>query len=441
MDFIPLKSSAAVAARPTEKQFAHRIALVNPLGDYGIDSYTYELAEGLTANGASVDVFTSGTSVLQAVSLPRHHQLYPVLGSLLITSREKLHRDKRVSVVSQEQVAQWSSESRSKANNVKDLIPPIVRRVIRRLMLSVELVTYLKSRKYDIVWTQWPEMGEYGPSFWMMCKLAGLRLVHTVHNVLPHEETDKSARSCRLVYERCDRLIVHSNYSFRQLVKLYPDARRKTLVSPHGAYSIFQRIPETRARVRQELRIAPHQVAWLFFGSIRPYKNVDAVLHALRELAAYDPVLIIAGSESGYDDLVPGQLLGRTARLAEQLGVADRVRLLPERPDFIRTAELFEAADIVPLPYLKSYGSGVLLLAITFGNYIVASCTGGMEEYLAHYPRHTLLGDVTATEVARGMRAMMDAAANALRPADPPAEFDWTRIAAVLLEQLKNTVA
>ncbi|MGH9163286.1 MAG: hypothetical protein ACRD2X_25265 [Vicinamibacteraceae bacterium] len=36
-----------------------RIALVDPLGDFGIGAYTYELAEGLAGNGVSVDVYCS----------------------------------------------------------------------------------------------------------------------------------------------------------------------------------------------------------------------------------------------------------------------------------------------------------------------------------------------------------------------------------------------
>jgi glycosyltransferase involved in cell wall biosynthesis len=177
---------------------------------------------------------------------------------------------------------------------------------------------------------------------------------------------------------------------------------------------------------------------WLFFGGVRPYKNVDALLHALREMAPYDPVLVISGAESGYNDLVPGEMLGRTARLAEQIGVTDRIRFLAGEKDLTRTAELFEAADIVPLPYLKNYGSGILLLAITFGNFIVASRTGGMEEYLVHYPRHVLLEGLTLPEVVRGMCFAMEAVCNTPRPTVPPAEFDWTRIATNLLEQLNS---
>jgi glycosyltransferase involved in cell wall biosynthesis len=68
-----------------------------------------------------------------------------------------------------------------------------------------------------------------------------------------------------------------------------------------------------------------------------------------------------------------------------------------------RTAEILEAADIVLLPYIESFGSGLLLLAMTFGKFIVATQTGGMDEYLARYPRHTLLEGPSSASVADGI--------------------------------------
>ena len=41
------------------RAFPGFVALINPMADYGIDTYTHELARGLAENGVHVDVFTA----------------------------------------------------------------------------------------------------------------------------------------------------------------------------------------------------------------------------------------------------------------------------------------------------------------------------------------------------------------------------------------------
>ena len=174
----------------------------------------------------------------------------------------------------------------------------------------------------------------------------------------------------------------------------------------------------------------------MVFGNIRPYKNVEGVLGALGCLETQDAVLVVAGTERGHSETRPsGDLLARTRTVAARLGVLGRVRLLPGPFSPERTSELFEAADVVILPYAESWGSGVLLLAMTFGKHIVASQTGGMDEYLAGYPPHTLLTATTPEAIAAGigqaLRALRERPPNA-----PPdlSELQWSAIARRVLE-------
>lgn len=51
------------------------IALIESLGDIGIGTYTYELAEGLAAGGAKVDVYALPSSPLR--DWTRHHNFLP----------------------------------------------------------------------------------------------------------------------------------------------------------------------------------------------------------------------------------------------------------------------------------------------------------------------------------------------------------------------------
>jgi glycosyltransferase involved in cell wall biosynthesis len=199
-------------------------------------------------------------------------------------------------------------------------------------------------------------------------------------------------------------------------------------------------MPDARAGVRQRLGIRDGQVALLFFGGIRPYKNLDAGLEALRGEALGDSVLIVAGREQGYDGHGSGEPLGNTRRRAIELGVSSRLRLIEGVFDLQATAEIFEAADIVLLPYIESFGSGLLLLAMTFGKFIVATKAGGMDEYLARYPRHTLLEGPSSASVADGIARGMDGLSRGAEPCGLTQipELEWPRIARDILGELSS---
>lgn len=413
-----------------------RIALINVLGDFGITTYTHELAEGLAAHGVVVDVFSGDKNIFDISNLPRNYCSFAILGSSLIKNWRHNFKNRKIFILTNSNRDRQNAKARLRINITTNFIQKFFR-LLRSLVLPVELILYLKIRKYDFVWTQWPEMEGYGGTlFWRLCRLMRISIIHTVHNVLPHEETIAANKICRCVYEYSDYLIVHSKQALAELIEFYPRAASKAIVSPHGLYSIYRRMPERRESIRKELNIAPHEVAWLFFGGIRPYKNIDAILYALKELEMYHPVLIVSGVESGYEQLVQGEPLGRTAKLAEQIGIKHRLRLLPGHCNLIRTTELFEAADIVPLPYVKSYGSGVLMLAMTFGSHIVASRTGGMEEYLMKYPAHTMLDGTSIKEVTRSLQIATMTVQNFPRLSCLPDDFNWKIIVGKLLPYL-----
>lgn len=401
------------------------VALIEPLGDWGIGGYAHELAEGLAANGVRVDVYTKQGSPL--TSLPRRHRIFPVLGSFLWRQRDVLKAGNAAagsrSVPHGPPVAAWRRRLRTrKATN---------------LLRVVELVRHLERGGYDLVWTQWPMMGICGTAFWSLCSRRGIRTAHTVHNVLPHEERRGARSVCERVYRSAGHLIVHSEYAKGELEELFPGVSHKTIVAPHGLYSIFPRAPEARAPVRAQLGIGDREVALLFFGGIRPYKNIDAVLSSLAGPGLESVVLVVAGVEAGYPNLGCGDPLGRTRHLCKELGILDRVRLLPGPFGLQEAAELFEASDVLVLPYVKAYGSGLLLLGMTFQRFIVATATGGAEEYLAQYPAHVCSEGPGAQEIGRAL--VKAVGLNAQVPASErtrPPELEWPAIARQTLREL-----
>lgn len=405
------------------------IAIIDPLNDFGIGGYAHELAEGLEANGVSVDVYSTAGE-MSKIEVPRHHRLIPILGNTLYKRRGLLSGEMKGVGLADAPPTRAKAVAPSKPSFLRG-----IKESVKDLLLPWELAFYLKKKRYDLVWTQWPHADGYGTRLWRAFRLFGLPVVHTVHNVLPHEEGPKDRKICEAVYACSDVLVVHSRYAHTKLADSFPNFADKAIVSRHGTYTTYPRMPEVRQRIRAALNIAPDQAAFLIFGGVRPYKNIEAVLHAFQKLPSESAVLIIAGVEMGYPDLVEGQPLGRTRRIVMELGLGERVRFIPGRQGIRGTAEIFEAADVQVLPYLESYGSGALLLGMTFGKYIMATAAGGMDEYLDEYPRHTLLGGTSAKDLEAGIEEAMKKLPASNSGTMIPA-LEWKTIAGQLLATL-----
>ena len=68
----------------------------------------------------------------------------------------------------------------------------------------------------------------------------------------------------------------------------------------------------------------------------------------------------------------------------EQLGITDRVTLIPKYVDDKQAEGLFRNCDLVVLPYRAISSSGVLPLAYAFGKPVVASNLPGLVEQIEH---------------------------------------------------------
>lgn len=419
------------------------IALLNPLGDYGIAQYCHELAEGLIVNGIRVDVYGSGRSIIQDFGLQRRYGFFPLLGSVVFKEWKQFRNNGGGAAVSpngRRLPEKATGREPIRVAEKRWFSARFVRTAIERLrkyLLPVELACFLKARGHDVVWTQWPDMPGYGVLFRRTCRLLGMPIVHTVHNVLPHDEQARDREVYRQSYQLSDVLFVHSAYARQELEHEFPESSHKAIIARHGTYTLYPRVPAARLSVRKQLNIPDKYAVILFCGGIRPYKNIEAVLAAMAERKWPEAMLVVSGEEFEYPDCDPQNPLRRTYSLVEKLGIGDKVRLLPGTLHPNQQAELLEASDILVLPYLKSYGSGLLLLGITFGMHIVASRTGGMEEYLRSYPRHTLLKGSDSIFVADGLEEALGTISarhdhsSICRP-----ELSWPHITRQMLSEL-----
>jgi glycosyltransferase involved in cell wall biosynthesis len=231
----------------------------------------------------------------------------------------------------------------------------------------------------------------------------------------------RPGRGLRRLLGGMDAIVALSDYGAARLTDSAGVPAERVHVIPHGAFDYLTRI-EDPAPLPPELAGGEGTVI-LAFGLVRPYKGVDLLIDAMRELDGAE--LWIVGRPLGVD------LAALRARAA---AARARVRFVPRFVADREIPAIFERADIVALPYRDAEQSGVLYTALAFGKPIVVSDVGGFPEIAARgaarlvsaglvAPLAGALGDLIADPKARA-RLGASAAEAAAGP------YSWERVAA-----------
>ncbi|HEX6589369.1 MAG TPA: glycosyltransferase [Longimicrobiales bacterium] len=200
------------------------------------------------------------------------------------------------------------------------------------------------------------------------------RIVWTVHNLAPHERLQRRSadRLMRNVVERLDGWISLTEAAVPLALDRFPAlARLPRLVVPHGHYADVYPPAVERAEARSRLGIAPDARALLYFGNIRPYKNVPGLVRAFRAVADERAILLVAGAP--YD--------ARVQRDVEAAAAGDaRIRLRLAHVPESEVPLLFGAADRAVLPAERILNSGSMVLSLSFGVPALAPSTPVLRE-------------------------------------------------------------
>jgi glycosyltransferase involved in cell wall biosynthesis len=204
------------------------------------------------------------------------------------------------------------------------------------------------------------------------------RLVLTAHDVMPREPRPGQLRGQRLLYERFDAIVVHSQHGAARLAgELGLDSERIHVVR-HGAFTHLAELPVGPPPFGADEPAGP---VVLFFGLIRPYKGLDVLVEAWRQLRGRLPEgaqLWVAGMPR--IDLADVGLPGVDTPDGRSVASRDGIHLAPR---FITDSEIpayFARADLVVLPYREIDQSGVLFTALAFGKPLLLSDVGGFPE-------------------------------------------------------------
>jgi len=256
----------------------------------------------------------------------------------------------------------------------------------------------------------------------------GVRIVWTVHNFEAHDCLQPRLESWFWQHftRRVDGYICLTEGALHQAQRRFPAlAQAPGFVIPHGHYRQVYLNRCDRQTARMRLSIPPQARVFVYFGQIRPYKNVVSLLTAFRELTDPGAILVIAGRCTEAD---------LRQEIAAAAAFDERVRLWT---DFIppQNVQYFlNAADLVVLPYRTILNSGSALLALSFNRPVLAPALGALGELRTQVGAdwvRTYQGAMTATELAAGLLWALQTP----RPERAPLEaLDWDEIARQTLD-------
>lgn len=186
------------------------------------------------------------------------------------------------------------------------------------------------------------------------------KTVFTVHNILPHNSLiSKNIKKLKSrygkLYRYCDRLIVHTETSKKELIREFDIPADKIVVMPHGVIELpisDNEIKESAERLEKEHKFGD-KLIFAALGAQSYYKGPDLLVEAwLNNPELRDNknlILLIAGRP--IDSVYPENLPDNVVIISETVS----------NPDF---KYLMRRSDVIVLPYRAIDQSGLLLTLI-----------------------------------------------------------------------------
>jgi D-inositol-3-phosphate glycosyltransferase len=259
----------------------------------------------------------------------------------------------------------------------------LVEKVSRVLMYYAKLMGYAATAKPGLFHILWNNKFELFDRTLLMLyyRLLGKRIVLTAHNVNANKRDSKDTRlnrlTLRMQYRLAHHIFVHTEKMKLELVEEFAVQGARVTVIPFGINNAVPNTSLTPGDAKQRLGLHKDERVILFFGRITPYKGLEYLIDAFRQVLARhgNYRLIIAGRPDRCEEY--WRAIREEIREDVQRG---RVLLKAEFVPDEETEIYFKAADAVILPYRDIYQSGVLFLGHSFGLPVLAADVGSLKD-------------------------------------------------------------
>jgi D-inositol-3-phosphate glycosyltransferase len=254
------------------------------------------------------------------------------------------------------------------------------RRISSYYAKLIAYATVARPRLFHILWNNRFEVFDR-TILMLYYKLLGKRVVLTAHNVNADKRDGRDSLINRLTlraqYRLSDHVFVHTEKMKDELVEEFDVASSRVTVIPFGINNSVPCTALTSKEAKERLGVSEQDKTILFFGRITPYKGMEFLVAAFRQVSAIleHCRLVIAGRvdrcdrywERIYQNMRPEMETGQ---------IVVRDQFVPDD----ETEAYFKAADVLVLPYRSIYQSGVLFLAQSFGLPVLAADVGSLTD-------------------------------------------------------------
>lgn len=290
--------------------------------------------------------------------------------------------------------------------------------------------------RYDIWHFHWPEhfLNKDGVAVAAMkihalagmmrwARARGTKMIWTVHNLRSHEQLHSALEPYfwRVFTQMLDGYICFTDSGKDAARQVFPALRSiPGFVIPHGHYREEYPGNIGKDAAKATLGLPVDSKVILFFGGIRPYKNVPALISAFRDLQGHNVALCIAG-------YAPCDAL--CAVIKNEARCDTRVKLFLAWASKPQVQALFGAADLVVLPFREILNSGTAMLALSLNRPVLVPARGAMPELRERVGPEwvrTYATDINTAKLRDGLAWAQSTPRSEVAPLAP---FDWTEIA------------
>jgi D-inositol-3-phosphate glycosyltransferase len=246
------------------------------------------------------------------------------------------------------------------------------------------LIGYAATARPRIFHILWNNKFEFVDRILLMVyyRFLGRRIVLTAHNVNIRKRDNCDSwfnrLSLRTQYYLADHIFVHTERMKSELVADFGVPDGKTSVIPFGINNTAPNSGMTTIDAKRMLGVCSSDKVMLCFGQIAPYKGLEYLVDAFSELAKRDESyrLIIAGKVKPGQRKYWSEIHSQIATSEVQNQIIERIEHIPDEE-----VELyFKAADVLIVPYVHIFQSGVPFLAYSFGLPVIATDVGSLRQ-------------------------------------------------------------
>lgn len=317
---------------------------------------------------------------------------------------------------------------------------PFVEKARRLTLYYFRLVRYAVVSEASIFHILWNNKIEWldRTVLMLLYRLCGRRVVLTAHNInaaaRDGRDTTFKRWTLRYQYRKANHVFVHTRKMREELEQSFDVPPQRISVIPFGINDEAPRSGMTRTDARKSLGIENSDQVGLIFGQIANYKGIEYAVDALPILCERCPNfrLVIAGKVKCEHELYWADI----QRMLLQSPYAGRVLLkLGYIPD-CDIEMFFSAADVLAMPYVRIYQSGLPFLAYSFGLPVVCTDAGSLSEVVVEGVTGYVCGAADAGAFASAMERFF---ASPLGNGDPGTRsqirefamqrYSWERVA------------